>query len=1103
MSFHERLKKLNTEQRQAVETIEGAVMVIAGPGSGKTELLGLRVANILDQQDIFPKNILCLTFTDAAAKNMRERLFGLIGVDAYKVSIHTFHTFALSVMSQFKEVFYDAKDTQVADAAKIMDIISSILSKLPLSDAFSKKNFDGSYIYLKNINDRISKLKKAGISPDEFDEILHKNSDAYKKIEAIVVPFFSRRVSKKMLEESATLLDAIYDLEIEKPSVGHAVLMDYKTLVFDSLRFAIESAYEKNSTKPLTAWKNDWIKKDPKKNTTHLKDSHQLERNRTLAYVYKKYNEAMHTHGYIDFQDMIIDVITAMEENPGLLSSLQEQYQYVMVDEFQDTNDAQMRIITLLTKDQELPNIMVVGDDDQAIFKFQGAEINNVLTFSKLFPYTTFITLIKNYRSTNQIVDFASDLIKQGEDRLENIYDHIQKDLTAANPSIIDGHIISHTFETQEHEYAYIAQEAKRLIAAGASASEIAIIAKNHRHLAAVATYLEREGVAIQYERQRNVLQDVHIRQLITVAQLIESIAKNGIAYQNDLMPQVLQFRFFGLDRKDIWKLSKDASQKVDGVRIERWIDLMLVSDVPKIKMMGEWLLLVAAESLNNSLDIMVDYLVGPKEIEPDSDVFVSPFRSYYFSQKLYDQSPREYLTFLSGLRTFLDTIQSHAADKVGSSLADLVDCVKVYEDHELSITDTSPYLSGVDAVQLLSAHKSKGLEFETVFVVNCQNGVWAKSQSRDLIAFPKNLPIDPTGETDDDHLRLFFVAITRAKRQLYLTSFTKRQNGRDELRVPYLTEEILQKATKHGHVVGDTDQLCHALEQKLFNDYVPFTIYEKVFLQPFVERYTMSVTHLNNFLDVTKGGPMHFFEMNLVQFPQAKNDSMRFGTAMHKVIEVLHHHLRETDKIMSLDEIKVILTEALQKNNVSKNGLDQLVQKGMECWKQYLLSAVDKIQKDNKIEIDFKQEEVHVKSAHITGKIDKMIPNENKEFVVVDFKTGAPKNSWKASEDKAALQLHKYKQQLIFYKLLVEGSRNYADYRVYKGELEFLAKTDDGVVATLGYEIVPEDVVRVEKLIDAVYSKIKSLDFPDISEYPETLAGVIAFEDDLISGSV
>ncbi|MCF6276538.1 MAG: ATP-dependent helicase [Candidatus Magasanikbacteria bacterium] len=1107
MKFNDRYKKLNNEQRQAVDTIDGPVMVIAGPGSGKTELLGMRVANILKQADVNPENILCLTFTDAASKNMKDRLSGFIGISAYKVSIHTFHSFALDVTYKFREEFYEAQQMKSAENVKQIEVLGKILESLLFSDSFSTKR-NGTFVYLNSIKNKISKLKKAGITPEEYQKIVKSNGDCFAKIEEILIPFFEPRVSKKIKEQIPTLISQIKQIDLPKLPIEHISLLDYKDILLRSLLNAYEQAIEENSTKPITKWKDNWIGRDKETKKKRLKDAYQLDRNISLGLVYEKYQKAMAKIGLVDFDDMILDLIRVLLKKPGLLAELQEKYQYILVDEFQDTNEAQMRIIHMLTENpvnEGKPNVMVVGDDDQAIYKFQGAEINNILQFREQYPETKLITLVKNYRSTPAIVDFAHRVISQGDDRLVDRLEEVEKKLESANPDIKEGVITAHTFDTAVHEYEYIANEIKYKIENGVSLDNISVIARNHRQLQEIAPFLFAKQIPIQYERQRNVLEEVHINQIICMARLVSSLAKDSIYYSQNFLSTILSFPFWGLDRSTIWKLSIEAYKKQKTDTRGRWIDVMLESENKELQKIANWFLDLASRAHIEPMGSLLDELIGPAD--EIKNKFTSSFRRFYFHKDKYNKNPSEYIQFLSSLNTFVSTVRSYTSDISAPKLFDLVSCVDIYEMHNLAITDTSPYIGGVSAITLLTAHKAKGLEFDTVFVLNCQNEVWAKSQSRDMIAFPKNLSIDPAGDTIDDYLRLFFVAITRAKSNLYVTSYKKKTNGRDSLRVPFLETSIFEGVEykiEAKEIKSNILDTVNSLEKTSLPSFSPLSLDEKSVLKPILDKYILSVTHLNNFLNVMRGGPHEFFEQNLLRFPTSKTPFLSYGVAMHATVESIHNHISKNEIKPNIEEVQKYFKGHLERENMRENIFEKYLKKGNEVWKIYLNKYQDRISATSWIETNFRMQQVFVENVQITGKIDKIVPNEEtREMEVYDFKTGSYKLSWKESLPDKKVQLHGYKRQIIFYKLLVEFSRDYSKYTVNRGYLEFLNPTKLDEIHCLPYDITSEDVERLKKLIVAVDKKIRNLDFPDISKYEKTLKGLEDFENDLICGKI
>lgn len=533
--FEKRLQALNTNQRKAVDTIDGPVMVVAGPGTGKTELLSVRVANILQKTDALPGNILCLTFTDSGTVAMRERLASLLGPEAYKVAIHTFHSFGSEVINHYGEYFYQGAHFRPADELASYEILSELLEVLPHDNPLSSKLND-KFTYLGDIQTSISELKRGGFTPDELDAILQRNDTFTTWLKPQLAEVFADRVSKKTLPLISKLIASIesYKNELLELPGYHAL----SVLIAHSLQRALENAEEEDSTKPITAWKNTYLEKDAHGNQT-LKDERRSEKLHALANVYYDYLLAMQKAELYDYDDMILRVVHALEVFDELRFSLQEQYQYILVDEFQDTNDAQMRLVWNLTNNpaqEGRPNLMVVGDDDQAIYRFQGAELSNILDFTSRYEDVAVITLTDNYRSAAPILDLARSVIVQAEERLENSLMHITKVLTphheTASP-LVSG--VSHVTSIEARS-----ELAKTMKTIATTSQSTAIIARHHRELVELLPHLTAAGVQVKYERQENILGSEPVVQLELVAHVLWHLAREEFDDANVHLSELL-----------------------------------------------------------------------------------------------------------------------------------------------------------------------------------------------------------------------------------------------------------------------------------------------------------------------------------------------------------------------------------------------------------------------------------------------------------------------------------------------------------------------------------------------------------------------------------
>ncbi len=351
--FKEEYEKLNTEQRKAVDSIEGPVMVIAGPGTGKTQILAARIGKILLEAEVLPHNILCLTYTDAGVVAMRRRLVQFIGADAYRVNIFTFHAFCNDVIQDNLSLFDKNSLNPVSDLQRIQ-LMKELIDAFPKNHLLKRYRGDV-YCEIYSLTKLFSTMKNEGWVPvfinqkiDEYLKDLHTRDE-----------YFYKRASGPFKKG---------DLKI--------------------------NALENEKTK--------------------------MERLRCAVNEFDNFQKLMHKNNLYDFDDMINWVIKVFEENKNVLANYQEKFQYILVDEFQDTSGTQNKIIELLISYWQSPNIFVVGDDDQSIFRFQGANVENMGIFADGYADLLKVVLTNNYRSTQPILNISKTLIGNNNERLIN-----------------------------------------------------------------------------------------------------------------------------------------------------------------------------------------------------------------------------------------------------------------------------------------------------------------------------------------------------------------------------------------------------------------------------------------------------------------------------------------------------------------------------------------------------------------------------------------------------------------------------------------------------------------------------------------------------------
>ena len=1098
MDFNTRYAKLNDNQRQAVDYIHGSLLVIAGPGTGKTELLSMRTAQILRQTDTLPNSILCLTFTESGATNMRQRLRQIIGEDAYKIAIHTFHSFGTEIINQHREYFFRGADAQPVDELTQYQIISGILEDLDWRNPLSVKN-NGEFVYIKDLIRIISEFKQSGLTPPELRAIIEDNQSTIAEIAPDIQQVFSAKISKKTIEMFAPIAEKIANLAAKNPDEKNsklpASITPYANVLALSIVHATQEAIDENSTKPLTAWKNKWCEKNANGEFV-LKDFTAAEKLSAAIDVYEKYVNTLSERSLFDYDDMILSVIQACESHPELRANLQEQFQFIMVDEFQDTNLAQLRLLFNLTSENDdNPNIMAVGDDDQAIFSFQGADVGNIQRFRQHYHDPKIIVLTDNYRSAENILSSARDVITQGADRLENTIDGLSKQLTAHANS--EGSKVEiQEFSSVSEERAGIAKQIAELIKNGEKPENITIIARHHKELIEILPHLYKENLFVNYERHDDILEQDIIQILDKLARTVVAISQNNLDVANSLLPEITAHPAFGFSALDIWKLSLQAYKNR-----QLWLESMLVNSV--FKEFAEWLLERAKDVPNLPLEEQLDNLLGLTNDE-SGDLQVNSIANFYFSPEKLDKNPEAYLTILESLRTLRQKLRDRITDK-NPTLEDFLEFIDLHISTKTRLTQIRTHASSLSgAINLMTAHKSKGLEFPHVFVIGVIDSAWGekvRTRSR-AIRYPANLQLQPAGATYDERLRLFFVAMTRAKTTLTMTYSQTNDSGSDTIIASFLTNCT-------PTVIPTSDDPAEQIElaetdwtTRLTSPIVPEL---KDLLAPALETYKLSATHLNNFLDVSRGGPQNFLLNNLLHFPSAKNSAAAYGTAIHSSLQQAHCSFSVDHQLPSTEQILQFFQKYLESQHLPADDFQLYLDKGKSALTAFLNAKSSDFHDTDLAELDFSNQGVIIDNARLTGKLDVVdIDKQNKTIFVTDYKTGKPSHSWKGSADYEKIKLHKYRQQLMFYQLLVEHSRDYSNFMFTGGRLQFVEpdmKTGD--ILSLEDTFSREELTEFTQLIEIIWRKITTLDLPDISDYSADYKGMLQFEKDLLAGEI
>lgn len=1091
--------KLNAVQQEAVDYIYGPLLVLAGPGTGKTQLLSARIANILQVTDVNAQNILCLTFTESAAQNMRERLSSIIGADAYDVHIGTYHSFGSDIIRSYPQFFEEidletGKDTRLEkplNDIQQIQIVGAIVNQLPYDSPLI-----GSRHYIKSLVSTISELKRGLYTPDSLRALADKNLQLCHELSPKIATLLQniKRFPSKA-DQSIALFEQVCEILQEYDGLAE--------LACEELQQALTDAVEQNTSKPLTAWKNIWLAKDSSDQFTFTEiDVH--TRMRELAHIYERYQQSLADQQLYDYDDMILRAIDALKIHPELRFSLQERYQFILLDEFQDTNAAQFQLVRLLGDNpvnEGQPNIFAVGDDDQAIYAFQGAHASNMLQFTQEYRSVKVVNLVENYRSHADVIHVAHSIAAQIESRLHHSIEGITKMLQASSKTLPkSAHIERHEFESEANERSWIADRIAKLIAKGTEPSEIAILAPQHKYLESIIPFLVQQQIPVSYERRENILETPLIRALSSMITLIMAANENDESTISQEFPRVLSLEFFNISPIDIWQVNWQYAKKDNE---KSWAEIAV--EHPSLNGPVQFFLALGLQADNMPLEYLLDFLAGGIGLQmSDAVTYECPLKTYYFSDQ-HNDTLRYYemLSHLSTIREHLRTFQQSADQQLKPQ--DFLRFIDAYQSAEQPLIHAHPVAQSTSAVQIMTAYKAKGLEFEHVFLISMHDDVWGKSArgNRSKLSLPANLQhIRYQGSSEDELKRILFVAVTRAKYGLFLTSHAKKDNGRSNEPVKYLLEAPGEGATERvSHILPIDRQVVRktvytatetyaAVDVLWHSRHLVITAELKSLIAERLSRYQMSPTHLNSFIDMEYGGPEVFLLSTLLRFPQAPSEDGEYGNAVHGTLEWLQNELQTATDV----ELQHVLKEydrQLARRYIQRDRLDNIHARGHAALTNYIKARREMLSQPAQTEVDFRNEGVLIGDAHLSGKIDRLeVDKANKRLKIVDFKTGSPHAKWDRT-----VKLLKYKQQLYFYKFLVQGSHTWSGYTVDSARLEFVEPNAKGaIVEPLSINFDPKEEQEMKQLIQNVYAHIRSLNFPDTSAYSSDYNGTQKF---------
>ncbi|MBI2589404.1 ATP-dependent helicase [Candidatus Saccharibacteria bacterium] len=1066
--FEKAYKALNVQQRQAVETIDGPVLVIAGPGTGKTQLLSTRVANILKSTDTRPNNILCLTYTNKAAVNMKERIIHLAGQEGARVPASTFHSFAAEIMNLYPDNFWKAARLVIAPESVQLDIIESIVKRLPVDNPLALK-FAGQYTLLSSIQRAIGLAKDAGLTPGKLKVLIKFNLSYIDQIEEPLVKILDQRLRAKKLPALAAEVEGLTKQEI---AIDLYPLTSLSRVINDSLHQAIEADEGTGKASHTSQWKSRWIQAvDGQKAMFKERQRNQwwLE----LAGVYQTYRDELHHRGFYDFADMLVEVIAQLEQTPAMLADVQERFSYVLIDEFQDSTPAQLRLAHLVADHYSAegkPNLMVVGDDDQTIYKFNGAQVNNMLNFERHYPKLSKIVLTDNYRSSQDILDFAKRVIEQAEIRLVDLDPSLKKELIAKKPPSKSGQIKILAYSSSELQMSEIARDIKRYYRPDTA---VAVLARGHQSLIKMASVMQQLKVPVRYEQSANILDQPIIEQVYLVAKLLVAIQDGDKSSVNALIHKILRWESWGLEPRQLWKLA------ATNFKSKNWLDSLLESQDSQLRTIGQWFVWLAGCADSQPLAVTIEQIIG---LRP-SVGFSSPLRDYFLSST--KQKTNAYFHGLSAIQLLRNLVYEFGRER-HPTITDLVRYVEINKLNEIIVPDESPFITGANAVQLLSVHKAKGLEFDHVYIIDAIEDNWRpKSGGRKP---PSNLPLQPVGDDFDDYIRLMYVALTRAKASITISGYYSDHSGKDVALSPII------QSIKPFKKIGEKNRkaLIDVMEENL--RWPQLEAGEaKAILSARLEDFNLNVTHLLHFLDVDLGGPRYFKERHLLKLPELKTPHQAFGTAIHAALRSAQHQANK--RRFSLAMVTKEFAAALRNEQLMPVEHKRQLGKGQQLLKRLFDDLGYKIPVGSLAEYELR--DIKLGTARLSGTLDRIDKIKN-QTRIIDYKTGRPLSFFDTKDQSQMLKAYRHKMQLIFYALLLEAKDRPSPK--ISGEMVYVEASKTKALSRI-YVPNNTDKARLSKLIEAVWQRIQKLDFPNTSKYPPGLTGIKQFEQDLISG--
>jgi len=995
----ERYKNLNDEQKKAVDHIDGPCLVLAGAGTGKTETISLRIANLIKKGHCLPSEILCLTFTKSGKIAMQNRLIEILGESAYYVEIHTFHSFCYDIISKNKEIFSDFKESEIdGDGLESAVLLKQIFDDLPGNSALRPFGDDMYFFY--DVQSKISSLKQEGITPDKFDKIRKNFYNEFNSCKNLLEEFTSMNARKKEFDDN--FVDNFLEvLGVQGPTIQNISKGFFKTAINKM----------SNRKKANTEFKkklNLWVKKKIK-NEKKIKE---------FTFIYSEYQKRGTDKGIYDFGDLIVQVLDKFDNNKLFLKDIQESFRFLLVDEFQDSSGAQNKIIYKIAENDDEknnPNIFAVGDDDQSIYRFQGAKLENIYEFRNKYKNINEINLIKNYRSGQTILDSAENVIKNNQQRIKNDGRLIASLEKSTN------RIQFYQASTNEAKIYLLSEKIKELVSNGAKYSNIAILCRKNQKIRDIANILLKQNIPYSFAKGENILKFIEIEKIIDIFKFIVNQKKGNLF-------KILNMDFFGFDILDIQGLYNGRDCKN--------LDIL-----KKIKYNEKF------KSFYDKLHILIKASRNETLVKFFEIFMQNGFLEYYENKK-----PK----FLNAIYTLFLSIKEFYVQKTKTKESinlkayckylDLLDLFsKEIKEKKAEASENS--------VKLMTVHGAKGLEFDNIFIVDLSSKVWETSRNMEKISFPDGiLKNSNKSEKTEDERRLFYVALTRAKKNCFL--ITAELNDRENKLIKSMflceigDENLETKETSFYENTKKINAIFLKKEKK-------FDIDENA--KNKLRNFVLSFSSLESYLKCHK----KFYYERILRVPMADNKNLLMGNCVHFALEEYVKKFKKKSIPPSDDFLMKKIIEVLEKSNLKKDEKNLIYKEIKSFLPEYVEQRKGDFASCFEAEYNFNKEKINILGINITGKLDRMdllLPSK-KDICIVDYKTGNPNSIRNKNSLKKGGNFHR---QIAFYKLLCDNSTLFNWNFVY-GEIDFVRTNEDGKFKKTQIYIDNDDILKLE----------------------------------------